>query len=136
MPLLLFSVNEKCAVNNGLCSTFCLPTPFGRTCACEEGVLLEKDGRTCKGGESLVFRFMWSTLRKESMLVSTNGFSLVNRPLLKLGDNIFFLYMRECKYVTQSKWGHSIPGKYVLRCLLSYISLYISWVGYKYRSQV
>lgn len=42
-------VNEKCAVNNGLCSTFCLPTPFGRTCACEEGVLLEKDGRTCKG---------------------------------------------------------------------------------------
>lgn len=50
-------MNEKCAVNNGLCSTFCLPTPFGRTCACEEGVLLEKDGRTCKGGESLVFIF-------------------------------------------------------------------------------
>ncbi|XP_062608198.1 low-density lipoprotein receptor-related protein 4-like [Saccostrea cucullata] len=45
----LMPVNEKCAVNNGLCSTFCLPTPFGRTCACEEGVLLEEDGRTCKG---------------------------------------------------------------------------------------
>ena len=44
-------VNEKCAVNNVLCSTFCLPTPFGRSCACEEGVLLEKDGRTCKGGK-------------------------------------------------------------------------------------
>lgn len=97
--MLLFLVNEKCVVNNGLCSMFCLLILFGWMCVCEEGVLLEKDGRMCKGGEFLVFRFMWLILWKESMLVFMNGFSLVNCFLLKLGDNIFFLYMCECKYV-------------------------------------
>lgn len=50
-------MNEKCVVNNGLCSIFCLLILFGWMCVCEEGVLLEKDGRMCKGGEFLVFIF-------------------------------------------------------------------------------
>lgn len=78
MLLLLFLDNEKCVVNNGLCSMFCLLILFGWMCVCEEGVLLEKDGRMCKGGEFLVFRFMWLILWKESMLVFMNGLSLVN----------------------------------------------------------
>lgn len=45
MLLLLFLVNEKCVVNNGLCSMFCLLILFGWMCVCEEGVFLEKDGR-------------------------------------------------------------------------------------------
>ncbi|XP_056013099.1 low-density lipoprotein receptor-related protein 2-like [Ostrea edulis] len=37
-----------CLVNNGDCSTFCLPTPNGHTCACEENVNLLADGKTCE----------------------------------------------------------------------------------------
>ncbi|KAL4234290.1 hypothetical protein ACF0H5_005941 [Mactra antiquata] len=42
-------VNNKCQPNGGLadCSTICIPTPKGRTCACEQGVNLHSDGRTC-----------------------------------------------------------------------------------------
>ncbi|KAL3871007.1 hypothetical protein ACJMK2_039032, partial [Sinanodonta woodiana] len=35
--------NDFCSVGNGGCSTFCLPTPHGSICACEDGVHL-KDG--------------------------------------------------------------------------------------------
>lgn len=42
--------------NNGGCSTFCLPTPTGRACACEEGVDLMADGETCEvtGGKKAI----------------------------------------------------------------------------------
>ncbi|KAK3087802.1 hypothetical protein FSP39_010804 [Pinctada imbricata] len=42
-------VSSKCSVDNGMCSTFCLPTPFGRTCGCEDGTPLMADERTCWG---------------------------------------------------------------------------------------
>ncbi|XP_011412220.3 low-density lipoprotein receptor-related protein 1B [Magallana gigas] len=46
--------SAACMQNNGGCSTFCLPTPTGRACACEEGVDLMADGETCEvtGGVS------------------------------------------------------------------------------------
>lgn len=42
--------------NNGGCSTFCLPTPTGRACACEEGVDVMADGETCEvtGGKKAI----------------------------------------------------------------------------------
>nr|XP_022323721.1 low-density lipoprotein receptor-related protein 1B-like [Crassostrea virginica] len=40
--------NTACLHNNGGCTTFCLPTPTSRTCACEEGVALLADGQTCE----------------------------------------------------------------------------------------
>jgi hypothetical protein len=45
----MLSVNEACKARNGLgnCSTICLPTETGRTCACQPGVQLKQDGRTC-----------------------------------------------------------------------------------------
>ncbi|XP_069122245.1 low-density lipoprotein receptor-related protein 4-like [Argopecten irradians] len=42
-------VNTICQNNNGECSTFCLPTPGSRACACAEGVLLLDDMKTCQG---------------------------------------------------------------------------------------
>ncbi|KAJ8301052.1 hypothetical protein KUTeg_022571 [Tegillarca granosa] len=39
--------NDMCKNNNGDCSTFCLPTSSGRTCACEDGVKLRSDKKTC-----------------------------------------------------------------------------------------
>ncbi|XP_060607013.1 prolow-density lipoprotein receptor-related protein 1-like isoform X2 [Ruditapes philippinarum] len=42
-------VNEACKARKGLgnCSTICLPTATGRTCACKPGGQLKQDGRTC-----------------------------------------------------------------------------------------
>ncbi|XP_064615685.1 low-density lipoprotein receptor-related protein 5-like [Liolophura sinensis] len=42
-------VTNMCSENNGGCSSFCLPTPSGRTCACTDRVLLQTDDRTCIG---------------------------------------------------------------------------------------
>lgn len=42
-------VSSSCSRNNGLCSTFCLPTPTGRTCGCEDNVDLQPDQLTCEG---------------------------------------------------------------------------------------
>lgn len=48
--------SAACMQNNGGCSTFCLPTPTGRACACEEGVDLMADGETCEvtGGKKAI----------------------------------------------------------------------------------
>lgn len=48
--------STACMQNNGGCSTFCLPTPTGRACACEEGVDLMADGKTCEvsGGKKTI----------------------------------------------------------------------------------
>ncbi|KAJ8300134.1 hypothetical protein KUTeg_021653 [Tegillarca granosa] len=48
------TVNERCADRNGLCSGLCLPTPEGRTCACQDGVDLLEDGITCEGERSIL----------------------------------------------------------------------------------
>ncbi|KAL3859103.1 hypothetical protein ACJMK2_009336 [Sinanodonta woodiana] len=40
-------VNTLCANNNGNCSTFCLPTSVGRSCACNDDMDLLYDGLTC-----------------------------------------------------------------------------------------
>ena len=47
---LLITVNDDCRPNNGLgdCSTLCLPTRYSHTCACQEGVRLRSDGKTCE----------------------------------------------------------------------------------------
>ncbi|XP_061167996.1 low-density lipoprotein receptor-related protein 4-like [Saccostrea echinata] len=42
-------VNAICSKKNGNCSTFCFPTPTGRTCGCEDSVNLESDQTTCQG---------------------------------------------------------------------------------------
>ncbi|KAK3581778.1 hypothetical protein CHS0354_017217 [Potamilus streckersoni] len=39
--------NALCSNNNGDCSTLCLPSTTGRTCACEDGVTMREDGKTC-----------------------------------------------------------------------------------------
>lgn len=48
----MFKVSDACSANNGLgpCSTLCLPKPNGYTCACEDGVRLLADERTCENG--------------------------------------------------------------------------------------
>ncbi|XP_062572883.1 low-density lipoprotein receptor-related protein 1B-like [Saccostrea cucullata] len=58
--------SSACLQDNGGCSTFCLPTPEGRTCACEEGVDLLANGQTCEisGGSpcpSTLPNGAWST---------------------------------------------------------------------------
>jgi len=51
IPLnLYFSANALCAQRNGLCSTFCLPQESSKICACQDGVSLLSDRRTCIGG--------------------------------------------------------------------------------------
>lgn len=42
-------VNPLCSRNNGLCSTFCFPTPTGRTCGCQDNTELLSDQKTCEG---------------------------------------------------------------------------------------
>ncbi|XP_060584429.1 prolow-density lipoprotein receptor-related protein 1-like [Ruditapes philippinarum] len=43
------AVSVACRARGGRgdCSTICLPTMSGRTCACENGAVLKADGRTC-----------------------------------------------------------------------------------------
>ena len=41
-------VNE-CADNNGGCSQICINTNGNHQCSCEDGYLLNSDGRTCNG---------------------------------------------------------------------------------------
>ncbi|XP_053386904.1 low-density lipoprotein receptor-related protein 1-like isoform X3 [Mercenaria mercenaria] len=43
------AVSNTCKARNGRgdCSTICFPTQIGRTCACENGISLNADGRTC-----------------------------------------------------------------------------------------
>ncbi|XP_033637821.1 sushi, von Willebrand factor type A, EGF and pentraxin domain-containing protein 1-like [Asterias rubens] len=36
-------------LENGGCSTLCLPTPDGRVCACRDGSTLDQDGTSCSG---------------------------------------------------------------------------------------
>ena len=50
----LISENIDCLLNDGLgdCSTLCLPTQNGHTCACQTGVSLRTDGKTCYDSES------------------------------------------------------------------------------------
>ncbi|XP_065930463.1 low-density lipoprotein receptor-related protein 4 isoform X3 [Magallana gigas] len=42
-------VSSSCSNLNGLCSTFCFPTPNGRTCGCQDNVKLQSDQLTCEG---------------------------------------------------------------------------------------
>ncbi|XP_056012123.1 low-density lipoprotein receptor-related protein 4-like [Ostrea edulis] len=42
-------VNTICSKLNGNCSTFCFPTPSGRTCGCQDNVDLQSDQSTCQG---------------------------------------------------------------------------------------
>ncbi|XP_062567174.1 low-density lipoprotein receptor-related protein 6-like [Saccostrea cucullata] len=42
-------VNAICSKKNGNCSTFCFPTPTGRTCGCQDNVNLQSDQTTCQG---------------------------------------------------------------------------------------
>ncbi|XP_078326898.1 low-density lipoprotein receptor-related protein 6-like isoform X2 [Crassostrea virginica] len=42
-------VSFSCSNKNGLCSTFCFPTPSGRTCGCQDNVNLQSDRLTCDG---------------------------------------------------------------------------------------
>ncbi|XP_078326557.1 low-density lipoprotein receptor-related protein 2-like isoform X2 [Crassostrea virginica] len=42
-------VSPICSANNGRCSTFCFPTPSGRTCGCQDNVRLQSDQLTCQG---------------------------------------------------------------------------------------
>nr|XP_022326442.1 low-density lipoprotein receptor-related protein 4-like [Crassostrea virginica] len=42
-------VSPICSINNGHCSTFCFPTPSGRTCGCQDNVRLQSDQLTCQG---------------------------------------------------------------------------------------
>ncbi|XP_061183615.1 low-density lipoprotein receptor-related protein 2-like [Saccostrea echinata] len=42
-------VSRICSKNNGGCSTFCFPTPTGRTCGCQDNVNLQADQKTCQG---------------------------------------------------------------------------------------
>ncbi|CAH3155958.1 unnamed protein product, partial [Porites lobata] len=42
-------VTDQCNYNNGGCSQLCLLTQSGRACTCSGGLILDDDGRTCKG---------------------------------------------------------------------------------------
>nr|XP_022326452.1 low-density lipoprotein receptor-related protein 4-like isoform X2 [Crassostrea virginica] len=42
-------VSQICSMSNGRCSTFCFPTPSGRTCGCQDKVSLQADQLTCQG---------------------------------------------------------------------------------------
>nr|XP_034317564.1 low-density lipoprotein receptor-related protein 2 isoform X3 [Crassostrea gigas] len=42
-------VSSSCSSKNGFCSTFCFPTPTGRTCGCQDNVNLQSDQLTCQG---------------------------------------------------------------------------------------
>lgn len=45
-----FSVNPSCSIDNGLCSSFCFPSPIGRTCGCKDGDNLQSNQITCEEG--------------------------------------------------------------------------------------
>ena len=46
-------VSTSCSNKNGFCSTFCFPTPSGRTCGCQDNVSLQSDQLTCQGGKKI-----------------------------------------------------------------------------------
>ncbi len=46
--------NNRCIVDNGGCSGLCLPIGFGRSCACEDGMNLQDDYRTCEEGKKTI----------------------------------------------------------------------------------
>ena len=62
--LFIVAAESACNVGNGGCSHLCLlaPPPRGHSCVCPTGVLLDKDGKTCKTG---TYRFI--TARKRSL---------------------------------------------------------------------
>lgn len=41
--------SNVCRANNGGCSSLCLLTPTGRSCACADDQILDTDNKTCKG---------------------------------------------------------------------------------------
>nr|XP_022322606.1 low-density lipoprotein receptor-related protein 4-like [Crassostrea virginica] len=43
----VLDVSVSCFNKNGLCSTFCFPTPTGRTCGCQDNLKLQPDQMTC-----------------------------------------------------------------------------------------
>ncbi|XP_078394216.1 low-density lipoprotein receptor-related protein 1-like, partial [Cetorhinus maximus] len=45
---------NACRVNNGGCSSLCLATPGGRSCACAEDQLLDEDNVTCKANPAYI----------------------------------------------------------------------------------
>lgn len=74
----IVDVNPLCAQNNGLCSTFCFPTPSGRTCGCQDNVKLLSDERTCEGGESCEFKCMEGFKRILEVNVTCDSLGLWN----------------------------------------------------------
>ncbi|KPP78525.1 low-density lipoprotein receptor-related protein 1-like [Scleropages formosus] len=46
--------SNACRVNNGGCSSLCLATPNGRSCACAEDQLLDTDNVSCKANPSYI----------------------------------------------------------------------------------
>uniref|UniRef100_A0A672L380 LDL receptor related protein 1 n=1 Tax=Sinocyclocheilus grahami TaxID=75366 RepID=A0A672L380_SINGR len=46
--------SNVCRANNGGCSSLCLLTPTGRSCACADDQILDTDNKTCKANPSYV----------------------------------------------------------------------------------
>ncbi|XP_071510756.1 low-density lipoprotein receptor-related protein 6-like [Diadema antillarum] len=53
------SGTNVCSENNGQCSTLCLPTPTGRTCACADDIELASDSVTCISDVNVECPFSW-----------------------------------------------------------------------------
>ena len=60
--LFIVAAESACNVDNGGCSHLCLlaPPPRGYSCVCPTGVLLDKDGNTCKTGTYRFIRKSWT----------------------------------------------------------------------------
>ena len=57
--LLFVLANPHCQARGGLgdCSTICIPTETGRVCACEDGVSLKPDKRTCENSKKYILSY-------------------------------------------------------------------------------
>ena len=51
--LLISSIVDECAVENGGCAHICQDTPFLYSCSCHEGFTLDDDKHNCTGDNIL-----------------------------------------------------------------------------------
>lgn len=87
--------SNVCRANNGGCSSLCLLTPTGRSCACADDQILDTDNKTCKGGvccalSGLKWRKwpVWDFWEVFSFKILFFFFFLASKPFLRASSSV------------------------------------------------
>lgn len=71
--------SNACRANNGGCSSLCLATPTGRSCACAEDQLLDPaDNISCKGNASIHYMHIYKLNNNALIQANCHNWSFNN----------------------------------------------------------